>query len=184
MSEVSGPAAPGRPRLASLPRRLGAALYESLELAAIVLLGGALSLPFGSSEQPLGVPSPIVRTSTGVLVLGLVTFYCASLWSGGRRTLAMRTWRMHLVGLSGDALSWSRALVRLAAASLGTFAALLAYVPLHHQGWGAQAAWCLGVNFAWALVDRDRQFLHDRLAGTRMVDGRPTKTFTPGSDGA
>jgi uncharacterized RDD family membrane protein YckC len=26
-----------------------------------------------------------------------------------------------------------------------------------------------GAGFWWALVDRDRQFLHDRLAGTRLV---------------
>jgi len=26
-----------------------------------------------------------------------------------------------------------------------------------------------GLGFAWALVDKDRQFLHDRLAGTRLV---------------
>jgi len=26
-----------------------------------------------------------------------------------------------------------------------------------------------GVGVAWALVDRDRQFLHDRMAGTRLV---------------
>jgi uncharacterized RDD family membrane protein YckC len=24
-------------------------------------------------------------------------------------------------------------------------------------------------SLAWALVDRERQFLHDRLAGTRLV---------------
>jgi uncharacterized RDD family membrane protein YckC len=30
----------------------------------------------------------------------------------------------------------------------------------------------LGLGFAWALVDRDRQFLHDRLAGTAIVDAR------------
>jgi len=28
---------------------------------------------------------------------------------------------------------------------------------------------CFGLGLAWALVDRDRQFLHDRLAGTRIV---------------
>jgi hypothetical protein len=26
-----------------------------------------------------------------------------------------------------------------------------------------------GIGIGWALVDRDRQFLHDRLAGTRLV---------------
>jgi uncharacterized RDD family membrane protein YckC len=27
-----------------------------------------------------------------------------------------------------------------------------------------------GAGILWALVDRDRQFLHDRLAGTRIVN--------------
>jgi len=26
-----------------------------------------------------------------------------------------------------------------------------------------------GVGFWWALFDRDRQFLHDRIVGTRLV---------------
>ena len=28
----------------------------------------------------------------------------------------------------------------------------------------------LPASIAWALFDRDRQFLHDRLAGTRLVN--------------
>jgi hypothetical protein len=31
------------------------------------------------------------------------------------------------------------------------------------------AVLALGAGFAWALVDQDHQFLHDRLAGTRIV---------------
>jgi uncharacterized RDD family membrane protein YckC len=27
----------------------------------------------------------------------------------------------------------------------------------------------LGAGLFWAIFDRDRQFLHDRLAGTRLV---------------
>jgi len=36
---------------------------------------------------------------------------------------------------------------------------------------GAGGLWLvlLFINFLWALVDRDRQFLHDRIAGTRVV---------------
>jgi len=37
----------------------------------------------------------------------------------------------------------------------------------------------LGCGLLWALFDRDRQFLHDRLAGTRIVvsdGGRRPKT--------
>ena len=38
-------------------------------------------------------------------------------------------------------------------------------------GRSGAAWWILGLfaNFLWAFVDRDRQFLHDRLAGTRVV---------------
>ena len=27
----------------------------------------------------------------------------------------------------------------------------------------------MGITILWALIDRDRQFLHDRLSGTRLV---------------
>jgi uncharacterized RDD family membrane protein YckC len=30
----------------------------------------------------------------------------------------------------------------------------------------------LALNYAWVLVNADRQFLHDRVAGTRMVVAR------------
>ncbi len=30
----------------------------------------------------------------------------------------------------------------------------------------------LGLGFLWAFLDRDGQFLHDRLARTRLVDTR------------
>ena len=62
----------------------------------------------------------------------------------------MKTWRIRLVRHDGAAVSIPRALHRYALAALGFFA--------------------LGLGFWWALVDRDRQFLHDRLAGTALVD--------------
>ena len=33
-----------------------------------------------------------------------------------------------------------------------------------------------GLGWAWAVLDRDRQFLHDRIAGTRLVElAKPVK---------
>jgi uncharacterized RDD family membrane protein YckC len=61
------------------------------------------------------------------------------------------------------------ALVRYLACWIGPALAVALVLPLSSQGRGAAAAWLLAVNYAWALVDRDRQFLHDRLAGTRLV---------------
>ena len=45
-------------------------------------------------------------------------------------------------------------------------AAYLALRPYGHRRW---ALALLAANYVWAWVDRDRRFLHDRLAGTRLV---------------
>jgi uncharacterized RDD family membrane protein YckC len=62
-------------------------------------------------------------------------------WLRGGQTLAMRAWKIRLVDVTpGKAIT--RFLV---------------------------AATVLPLSILWALFDRDRQFLHDRLAGTRLV---------------
>ncbi|MGH8852384.1 MAG: hypothetical protein ACREYD_15450, partial [Casimicrobiaceae bacterium] len=81
-------------------------------------------------------------------------------------------------------VSAARAALRYLACWIGPAGAIgasLALRPHGHRGW---AAALLALNYAWALVDPDRQFLHDRLAGTRMVrDGapRPTPISTAGT---
>lgn len=70
-------------------------------------------------------------------------------WSHGGQTLAMKTWRIRVVASSGEALTFPQALQRL----LFAIALLL----------------LAGIGFWWALWDRDGQFLHDRLAGSRLV---------------
>ena len=61
------------------------------------------------------------------------------------------------------------AVMRYLSAWIGPFAALVAYEFLHPLNLGAHAAWWLLVGFVWPIVDRERQFLHDRIAGTRLV---------------
>ena len=65
----------------------------------------------------------------------------------------MKTWRMRLETLDGRRLSTATALLRLLLATIGYGAA--------------------GITVLWALFDRDRQFLHDRLSGTRLVSSAP-----------
>jgi uncharacterized RDD family membrane protein YckC len=61
----------------------------------------------------------------------------------------MKTWRIRLTTVDGTAVTTARALQRYAAVYLSI-------------------STC-GLGYAWALIDRDRQFLHDRLVGTRLV---------------
>jgi hypothetical protein len=64
------------------------------------------------------------------------------------------------------------ALARLAYAAvfIGSFCTALAGAFVHHNPWLAFLTLAVsGIGLGWALFDRDRQFLYDRLAGTRLV---------------
>src|SRR5689334_16898833 len=129
---------------ATLGRRALAMVYEALLLIALVFVG---SLPFVMLTQDLdrSIERPLFQLYL-VLLMGL---YFAWQWRHGGQTLALKTWRLRVVTREGSQLSWGDALKRYAFALPG---ALL-----------------LGTGFLWALLDRERLFLHDRLAGTRIV---------------
>jgi uncharacterized RDD family membrane protein YckC len=81
------------------------------------------------------------RAELQVFILVVLAAYFLWSWLRGGQTLAMRAWRIRLVDVTpGKAVA--RFLI---------------------------AAALLPVSILWALADRDRQFLHDRLAGTRLV---------------
>ena len=132
--------------LAGVRRRLASLLYESL------LMLGVLALTFMVPYLILGVvwnvaPAGWVAWLHVYLVLGA---YFVWYWRRGGQTLAMQTWRLQVVraddGRSpAPATCWLR----------------------YTLAW--PSVLCFGLGLAWALVDRDRQFLHDRLAGTRIV---------------
>jgi uncharacterized RDD family membrane protein YckC len=131
-------------KLASLGARLLSMVYEALLLAAVLLPATTLfTALFGdSSQQPLRGALQLYL----LLTAGLYLVWC---WTGGRRTLAMRTWHIRLVDRNGLPLDVRTALLRYIFAVLGIAA-------------GA-------AGLLWTIVDPERQFLHDRIAGTRIV---------------
>jgi uncharacterized RDD family membrane protein YckC len=146
--------APVAGEAAGLGRRLLSLLYETLLLAALLLAG---MVPFALLSG--GWDDPLKRALTQCYLLALTGFYFVWQWRRGGQTLAMKTWRIRLVTPDGNALSTSRALRRYAYAVLSTALG--------------------GAGFAWALFDRDRQFLHDRLAGTRIIFVPATRSLSP-----
>ncbi|HLX29856.1 MAG TPA: RDD family protein [Casimicrobiaceae bacterium] len=167
------------PRIASLARRLAALFYEVLLLLPMIIVAGFAFLPFASraavATKTLETPSPLARTVMfSLLVAGSAVFY-GWCWSGGRRTLAQKTWRLRLVDRRGALLTPPRALVRYVAFWIGPAIALGGYALLQQSGHARNALAFFALNYCWAIVDPDRQFLHDRIAGSVIVQDTQDK---------
>jgi len=136
----------------SILRRLAAALYDALLIVALMFLATYPFLAFfGDATQGWR------RHLLQAWIVFVVGSYFVWFWTRGGQTLPMKTWHIRLVRHDGAAVGTARAVHRFALALLGAAA--------------------LGLGFAWALFDRDRQFLHDRLSGTALIDARQASAF-------
>lgn len=132
------------PPYPGIARRLASMLYE------VLLLLGVLSVTFILPHILLGV---FASRSAGPAVVQIHFFlvlmaYFVWFWLHGGQTLAMKTWKLRIVSAEGGRLRPLQAVLRYLAA------------------WPSVL---LGAGLLWALFDRDRQFLHDRIAGTRVI---------------
>ena len=126
-------------------RRLASMLYEGIVLFAIAFFA---TWVFQFAAGTLRIEGWRVHLLQ-LLLLAVFAAYFLWCWLRGGQTLAMKTWRIRLVAKDGHArLPPKVALLR--------FLYALLLVPTL-------------IGIAWACVDRDRQFLHDRLAGSLLV---------------
>lgn len=93
---------------------------------------------------------PIARPLFQLYLVCVTGAYFIWQWHRGGQTLPMKTWRLRLVRSDGEPLSLTQGTVRYCVALAGTL--------------------LFGAGFVWAFVDRDQQFLHDRISGTRIVN--------------
>jgi uncharacterized RDD family membrane protein YckC len=123
-----------------LPRRLASMAYEAVLLFAVAFFAAWLFFfASGGRDATSGWPRYVLQ----LLIALMFAAYFLWSWLRGGQTLAMKAWHIRLVDVTP-----SKALLRLVlAASL---------VPTL-------------VSIVWAVFDRDQQFLHDRLARTRLV---------------
>jgi uncharacterized RDD family membrane protein YckC len=122
-------------------------LYESL------LLLGVLSVTFMLPHILLGLAGNM--TLPGWLLqlhlLAVLLIYFVWFWRHGGQTLAMKTWKIRLESaITGKTVTLPQALLRF--------------------GLCGPSVLFFGAGLVWAVFDRERQFLHDRLAGTRLVN--------------
>ncbi|HVE50562.1 MAG TPA: RDD family protein [Casimicrobiaceae bacterium] len=168
---------------AGLARRLAALVYESLIVTACVFIASFALVPLVSPSatraQGLSIPPLLGRIASLAILFALGALLFGWLWSEGRRTLPMQAWKLALVDLRERPLTKSRAIARYVAAWIGPLLAVATYALLAPFGLGALAWPVAGLNWLAALVDPERAFLHDRLAGTRIVMTSADVTVPP-----
>lgn len=119
-------------------------LYEALLLAGVTFFAGLLFL------VPSGMAlNDSMRHAFQAYLFLVIGLYFTVSWRRRGQTLAMKTWKLRLVRADDKPVTLRNALVRYLCA------------------WPCLALGGIGVLYA--LLDRDRQFLHDRLAGTKIV---------------
>lgn len=130
---------------APLTRRLASLVYEIFLLAGVWL--SLVLFPHGiiAAVREAAAPGWLIWLHT-FAVLGAMYGW---LWTRGRQTLAMKTWKLKLATDHGTELEAVHALMRFF--------------------WAWPSYGLLGAGILWALVDPEGKFLHDRLARTRIV---------------
>ena len=126
-------------------RRLLAFAYDLLALIGLWVFLTLVAVVVNGSEITDPAGRALLYTA---LWLATGAYFILS-WRHGGQTLGMRPWRLHAQTADGQRLSLGRAAWRYV---LGTAVTALA-----------------GIGWLWCLADRDRQALHDRLAGTRLA---------------
>ncbi|MFT0171566.1 RDD family protein [Paraburkholderia mimosarum] len=150
----------------SIRRRLAALVYESVLLFGVVFAAGlAFSLAL---QQRNGYTHHNLMAAWIICVAGA---YFVGFWHKGGQTLPMQTWRLRVVGPDGKPPTLARAVLRYLAAWLWFLPPLVLHPLL-----GLSIPHTLVLAACWFVIwaasarfAHDRQFLHDRIAGTRIV---------------
>ena len=157
---------------APLKNRLLCMVYEAMLLFGVVFIAGWLFSTLLQQRHALAL-----RHGQQVWQFIVLGGYFVWFWTRGGQTLAMKTWRVRVVTRDGLALRWPRALLRYLLAWLWFLPGLALAWWMEVQGsmllllpMLSAALWALT-----SLLDPDRQFLHDRIAGTRLVLGAAAK---------
>ena len=177
---MSGAAASSahRPVLApSLARRLASFVYEGVLLFGVVMIAGLVYSV--ATNQRHALVGALGLQITLFLVLGAYFVY---FWSRRGQTLAMRTWHVRLIGLDDRPPEPWRAALRYLLAWLWFLPALALTASSGLESGGALAGVIIAGVLAYTALARlrsDRQFLHDVICATWLVDDRPASPSAP-----
>lgn len=150
-------------------------LYEAMLMFAVLFISGWLFSVVLQQRHAL-----YLRTAMQDWLFLVIGLYFVWFWTHSGQTLAMKTWRLRLETCDGKEVKIKRAIGRYILSWLWILPGLAAAWGLGAKNWMLILIPTVNV-LLWALaiyLDPQRQFLHDRIAGTRIVSvpDAPPKT--------
>lgn len=153
--------------LVSRLRRFACLLYEGVLLFGVVFLADYLFDTLTQSRHAL-----MFRDARQLWLFIVIGVYFVLSWRHGQ-TLPMKTWNIRVIDRNGAPPTVARSIIRY----------VLAWIPVLLASalvWAAQSLTGLPAVlsfivfaplaiFVWSWFDRDGQFLHDRVVGTRLI---------------
>jgi uncharacterized RDD family membrane protein YckC len=134
---------------ATVWRRFMGMVYEALLLfGPMLVIAFVYSVIVGFNDRSGPEFHELKRTGLQIVLTLALLLYFRWGWSLGRCTLPMQTLGLRLKMRDGRDVPPRTAAIRFVVALPSVL---------------------LGLGFLWAIVDRDGQTLHDRVAGTRLV---------------
>jgi uncharacterized RDD family membrane protein YckC len=163
-----------------LRRRVTSFVYEGVLVFGIAVPVG---LVYGiATNQRHGLEGRHGLWAALLLAFALYYTWC---WVQTGQTLAMKTWHLRVVGRDGEGVTLPRALLRHVLAWLWLMPGLLLPKVLGltqgRQLFAALVGWMVLYAVSSFVLPR-RQFLHDVLSGTCLIDTRPDAAPTANPD--
>jgi len=139
---------------AGLLRRLAALLYDGFLVVAIWMLLGLLVQLIAGPDTSILVDGkvqtdPVLDVIVFTLMMVSSALFYVWFWTRSGQTLGMIAWRIKVEKVQGGLISPVQGLIRFVAA------------------W--PAFFCLGLGYLWLYLDADRDAVHDKLSGSKVV---------------
>jgi len=153
----------------SLKRRMACWLYEGLLMFGVVFIAGYL---FGTLSQTRHALNN--RHALQAFLFLIFGIYFTWFWAKGQ-TLAMKTWNIRVVSVTGQPITQTRALARYVLSWIWLLPPLALLAPFSLSG-GETAMLMIGWVLVYGLLSRfqpQQQFWHDVWAGTRLIVSKP-----------
>lgn len=150
-------------------RRIICLIYDFLLILAVLFIASFI-FHFIFSDTQATYFKPLFQ----FYLFTIMGYYFTWFWTHGGQTLAMQTWKMRLVSADGRGLTKKQAVARYLFSLTGIFFFVVVnyLFPINfisYQQLALVSVLIFGSGFIWALFDPDHQYLHDRLAGTRII---------------